>query len=130
MKATDAAWAAGFFEGEGCVSILYGRVRGDGFQSLHLRLSLNQCEPEPVQRLREMFGGSISMKKSKNIRHRDRWEWVVSGNQARAAFALIRPYFVSQTKCKRFVEIEKQIADNLLVEPFNEKALARKAAWA
>ena len=41
---SETAWAAGFFEGEGCISLDRSRV------THRVKLSLNQVDPEPLRR--------------------------------------------------------------------------------
>lgn len=45
---TDAAWAAGFLDGEGCFSI---RVAGDSF---HPIVEASQVDPRPLLKLQQM----------------------------------------------------------------------------
>src|SRR5262245_39318559 len=102
MRSVEKAWAAGFFQGEGCVTISRGRIRNDGFQSLHLKLQVNQGELEPLEKLQEMFGGGICATKVRSTRHNQSWQWSISGKLAREAFEIMRPYIVSPIRLARF----------------------------
>ena len=52
MIETEYAWAAGFIDGEGCFHLTNRRK--------YLRLTVGQVRPEPLYRLKEVLGGSIS----------------------------------------------------------------------
>jgi hypothetical protein len=52
------AWAAGFFDGEGCIVL---RPAGKGRQ---LWVSIGQKDVEPLRRLHAQFGGSINLVKN------------------------------------------------------------------
>lgn len=54
MKDTDVAWAAGFFEGEGCLSIIFNNLGGFGGY-----VSAWQNAREPLDKLVELFGGKV-----------------------------------------------------------------------
>ncbi len=77
------AWAAGFFDGEGNVSIT-----PDG----HLRASAAQVVAEPLFELHEVFGGTVRERAAPSERHRDQWIWGVSGAAALRFLQAIRPY--------------------------------------
>lgn len=68
----DAAWAAGFYEGEGCASI--NRPRGVP----HLRITITQVNREPLERLLALFGGCITRKS----KEQECWLWQASGRRA------------------------------------------------
>lgn len=71
----ELAWAAGFLEGEGCFS-----VRGD----YHIAcISASQVNPEPLQTLHSIFGGSLNERFGSHERQSDYWHWGVSGARAR-----------------------------------------------
>lgn len=69
---TDAAWAAGFIDGEGCIDLKQNKA------SATARLRVTQVEREPLDKLVEMFGGKIYPKKEK--RGRDGYEWQLLGD--------------------------------------------------
>jgi len=72
------AWAAGFFDGEGCVHInptlKYGRLSGYSFC-----VSVAQTRTEPLMLLQELFGGYLTERKT-GITHKKRvWVWTLHG---------------------------------------------------
>lgn len=87
MKATrsptdrDLAWAAGFLEGEGCFSKNVGRsVSAVG----NARVHAGQVQREPLERLLEIFGGSLSKPRwDGKLNHQPVYVWSVTGMRAR-----------------------------------------------
>ena len=76
----DLAWAAGFLEGEGSFS------KGSN------RVSASQCQREPLDRLAEMFGGTVRERKDRTERpwHQQQiHQWDVSGSRARGVMMTI-----------------------------------------
>jgi len=82
MKDTDLAYAAGLFDGEGCISI--NKVKPNrnpnlkpGFQ---LRCSISITDEETANWFKEMFGGYVMFRQ--RARAQDYWQWVVTSNGA------------------------------------------------
>lgn len=80
---TVIAWAAGFFDGEGCVSV--GR---DG----HLAVTASQVVPDPLFALSDAFGGTIRGAKAVEPNRQDQWQWRTNGEGARRFLVAVRPY--------------------------------------
>lgn len=78
-----AAWAAGFFDGEGCV-----HITGRG----QLVLAVGQIAREPLQRLQTAFGGPIRIRPYTDGRRRDQFAWSLSGRLAFNALRVMRPW--------------------------------------
>ena len=83
--AVDYAWAAGFFDGEGYVSI----TRRD--DTIHVRVS--QVEREPLERLKDMFGGHIRDKRTTGNR-KQCFEWNICTLAVLDFFKAIERYVV------------------------------------
>ena len=82
---TDVAWCAGFFEGEVTV-FLSPSSKGQR----HVRVSAYQKIREPLERLKETFGGQI-------YRDRDRgWSWAVVSRDACFALEAMLPYLIQK----------------------------------
>lgn len=91
MKDTDLAWAAGFIDGEGCIQIAKGTT-GDGYTYYSLNLTATQLDPEPLEKLRAMFGGSIMLTNSAARRNNPIWRWQAAPVPALAALVAMLPY--------------------------------------
>lgn len=87
--AIDIAWAAGIYEGEGTC-----RLCGRGKRSF--ALAVVQKEPEILIRLRDWFGGNISLPSPghKTSCH----TWNACGDRARIFLALIYPFLSARRK--------------------------------
>lgn len=76
-------WAAGFFDGEGCISVTRQLKRGKVYHCL--MISVYQNHSASLNELRELFGGSITSED-------DAWKWRACGPTASAALQLMLPH--------------------------------------
>ena len=89
----DSAWAAGFIDGEGCITLHRNTLNG-----YVLRLQVSSSTIEPLERLKEIFGGRLNGPYANKGRYKDSynrkpmWVWNNCGENAQAALRLIRPY--------------------------------------
>ena len=79
----DIAWAAGFLEGEGSF-----QRKGGG---ISMSVNAVQVNKEPVQRMVELFGGSLNMYRRK-LPSADIWRWEASGARARGIAMTVYPF--------------------------------------
>ena len=89
LRETDVSWAAGFFEGEGSLSVTKDFT-------LHARVP--QVDREPLDRLRELFGGNIRNKCASGNR-KPCLEWSIC-NAAVIRLLLAIQKFVVRTRIK------------------------------
>ncbi len=89
-------WAAGFVDGEGNINIQrYSSTRGRRHRPCYnLLLQVDQTSPDPLEKLKGLWGGRISKKKPQNPRWAPQWHWWVSGKDAAQALAELRPYLL------------------------------------
>lgn len=84
----DLEWAAGFIEGEGSF-----------FTS---RIEVGQVHKPPVERLQQLFGGSLVARKASNPKHSDFWCWRACGARGRGVmmtlYTLLSPKRQSQIR--------------------------------
>lgn len=85
---TELAYLAGFFDGEGCVSI---STRGRG--GYGLLVSISQLTPVPLLIARARFGGSISRTPDKRG-YRAMVVWTVAARVAERALSEMRPFLI------------------------------------
>lgn len=93
----EAAWLAGFLDGEGSFQIKYQRASRDRHQtSTVASVSCSQAEPrlEALYWLKEKCGGSISSHSTekRNPRHNRSLRWLASGAQAVAVCQAVLPH--------------------------------------
>ncbi len=72
----DPRWVAGFFDGEGCVSIVR-RQRG-GFIEHMIAIQIGQKDRRPLDAIRDKYGGSICPTKTPS----GCWRWRCHGKTA------------------------------------------------
>lgn len=84
---TNVAWAAGYIDGEGCIS-----VSKNGPKQKHmLRLTVLSTNPLPLPKLRYLFGGTISGPRVRNG-HRPAWTWSAGSRDTLLALERLLPY--------------------------------------
>lgn len=74
----DHAWAAGFLDGEGHFGAK-ARLRNGQYIWITATQTATRA---PLDRLREMYGGSICYVNEKRPRQRGRWQWRLDGAPA------------------------------------------------
>lgn len=94
ISVADAAWAAGFLDGEGCFKISKAPPRGyNRFPSYTIGVNAVQVDPAPLEYLRLLFGGSFHRR---SYVHRERqaqsYIWQSSSRVALAVIDVVRPY--------------------------------------
>jgi len=83
-----AAWAAGFFEGEGSVTIQKRKRRGYSSRFAYiLRVGVGQRDIKPLELLKTHWGGTYHQ-----LGDRPSWEWFISSNKASEFLRGVRPY--------------------------------------
>lgn len=95
--ATDIAWAAGFFEGEGCV---YNSGRGGV-------ILVGQKDPEVLFRLKGWFGGSIHKRNHTGAKRITLYAWMISGDRARNFLRLTWQYLSSRRRAKALAVVAR-----------------------
>jgi len=98
--AVTDAWAAGFFDADGCVRIGKQRRRREGRTVYALRAivaqSADEC-PETLLALQSEFGGSLSSSPDRRRGNRKpKWEWLLASRKAERFLRRIFPYVVGK----------------------------------
>lgn len=83
-------WAAGFFDGEGCVCI----IKPYSHTTHTLRLQVAQTKIEPLLRLRELWGGNIQAIKRQQLTHANAYLWVAASRLAERPLKEMLPYLL------------------------------------
>jgi hypothetical protein len=92
LMSVEQAWAAGLFEGEGCITV----VRTDrGVEHKYPSLQIEMTDEEPVRRFFEIVGvGTFKgpyRPPSMPAANKAIWTWRVSGKKARAIMEWMYP---------------------------------------
>jgi hypothetical protein len=94
---TDLAWAAGFIDGEGCVSIVQ-RWTGacstkKSYRYYQLNINVPQINKDPLLKLQKMFGGQIQAIKPTGPR-RQSFVWTIHAALAGRMLSMLVPYLI------------------------------------
>ncbi len=82
MSELDYAWAAGFFDGEGSISLIHRSDRG----SASLRIQITQVDPGVLEWFQELWGGKIYVhNKTRASNARLNFQWIAQ-HQVAAKF--------------------------------------------
>ena len=96
---SDLAYAAGLFDGEGCVNIYHCKARKNGPLHHVLRTTVAMTDRATIEWLRSKFGGPIHSTHH-YPRHRELWVWALNAKKAGRFLQLIRPYLKTKaTEC-------------------------------
>ena len=88
MRETDLAWAAGFFDGEGCVT--YDRLPSGIFIRINASQNGSSVELEEMKRI---LGGYINGPYEPTaLAKKERYFWRATGANADRAMEMLRPY--------------------------------------
>jgi hypothetical protein len=84
---TDHAYAAGFFDGEGSVSIL---PHGD--DQYRLRASVCNTDPEIIKWFSMVYGGVVKTRESEDVKWKTRYDLTLYANEAGRFLYQIFPF--------------------------------------
>ena len=91
------AWAAGFFDGEGYVTI---GQRGPykGHKAHYLRVGINHVGKKPLYVMQELLGGCLQYQNPEKVRGNriPRTRWITNGSTAASVLKLLLPYLVNK----------------------------------
>lgn len=98
----DLNYAAGFFDGEGCVRIDKliippNRRRPSGYMRYQLKVSIAQANPDPLYLFQAQFGGSLcsdGYAKKLRSQSRIRNQWVAWSRYAYDFLVAVRPFLI------------------------------------
>jgi hypothetical protein len=88
-------YAAGLFDGEGCVSIPVLRRPGR-MDRLSLRVEMGMTNPEAVLIMRDNFGGSMHTNhhEKRNKNHRPQFTWITGSSNGAKFLRAIQPFSI------------------------------------
>ena len=98
MNPVDLAYAAGLFDGEGCIFIhrTTHETRNGLSYSYTLGVVVSMVDREPVAFMGELFGGSVRGRPVQGTMRRPQYYWRLQGKNALACLLLVRPYLRSK----------------------------------
>jgi hypothetical protein len=84
----DAAYAAGFIDGEGCISISVARG------SWIAKLTITQVDPAPLKFMMARWGGAIQVKKPQTPTRAVAFEWRIVARQFYRCMDVVLPFLI------------------------------------
>ena len=101
LTKTQAAWAAGLIDGEGCISLIHhpaAHFKKAVSDRYHLVLKVTMCCKKAVTFLHLLFdtGSFSSRKPKKGERVSESFTWLCNARQAQQVLPIIRPYLVTK----------------------------------
>lgn len=99
-KSHRCAWAAGFMDGGGFITIQtsHRKVNGVSYKGFYLRVGACQASEPPLKELQALFGGNINPKNSgpnpEGYNRKSQWVWTISSKQAESALQQMLPYLL------------------------------------
>ena len=94
----EVCWAAGFFDGEGYITI---QRRGHkGYIGHYLRIGINHVAIEPLLEMQRLFGGNIEKQNPDKVvgNRKQRHRWALSTSQAAETLKQLLPYMKNKNK--------------------------------
>lgn len=123
MNDTILAWAAGFFDGEGCVAAYLYPDKG-----LVMYIGYGNTERLTMEQMRTISGGTIRIRAVQPTSKKPYWFIQLSGEKAEFFLRKIRPYSVTklaQIDC--FLELREVIRTRAIgSNRYSPEALARR----
>ena len=99
-RSHQLAWAAGFIDGDGFITIQNRNqeVNGKRYTGYYIRLGCCQATEVPLKELQRLFGGTIRIKNSgpnkENYNRKTQYIWCLSTQQACDVIQQIFPYLI------------------------------------
>ena len=97
LRKTDLAWAAGIIDGEGSVMLIKHHKNENPCPVV----SVTNTSMELLEKMRDMFGGTIRIQKKYNPIHTQAYIWSIKHQRAYGCIKLLAPMIVIPKKNKR-----------------------------
>lgn len=110
----EIAWAAGFFDGEGSISIRRGKLSASpyGRRNYGIYIRVAQVDRSPLDQLTRIFGtGSVSQSRKYTETRAPYHDWCAAGSSAGMIIARMLPYLtVKRERALLALELQQRIA--------------------
>lgn len=96
-RAHELAWCAGFFDGEGFITIQErnSKTNGKRYKGYYLRIGINHVNPTPLYEIQRVLGGTIGKQNQDTVvgKRHVRHSWQMGTSAAANALIQMMPYF-------------------------------------
>lgn len=93
----DIRYAAGFFDGEGCIRVDRCVIKARNYTRYQLKISVGQANPDVLVQFKERFGGAISIDRyaaETRANTRTRYQWYSWSRHAYDFLVSVQPYLI------------------------------------
>lgn len=120
-RAHELSWCAGFFDGEGYISIVERTTpyKDKIYKGHYLRIGINHVNPEPLKEMQRILGGNFVYDKSSEKQNPDghnrkpRYKWLATTSEAAEILTQLMPYFRNKNKAAEIgLELQKTMQKN------------------
>ena len=118
-KSHQLAWAAGFMDGDGHITIQNRNTKHKDkiYTGTYLRVGACQSHLAPLEKLQGLFGGSIRPKNSgpnpEGYNRKPQWIWSLSTKEASNALEQMLPYLVHKAAVAQIaLKFQTTMSDN------------------
>jgi len=94
MREMSDDYLAGFFDGEGHVSILRSRCGTTANVRYWLRVGVSNTDPVVIMEFKKRFGGSVHLRPSRSIKHTPCYDWVGQNRTAEKCLLILFPHLL------------------------------------
>ena len=96
-KTHKAAWAAGFFDGDGYVTV---QVRGGKYKGHYIVAGINHVAEAPIREIIKLYGGKFRKQRADKVvgNRKQRIEWKLTCSGAERFLRQIQPYLVNKNE--------------------------------
>jgi len=115
-------YAAGFFDGEGSISIacIQRKSRNPEY---HIRIQMSNTDLSVLEKFKEMFAGQIYLIRKRNPNHTQAWKWSVGTAQSMLLLEQLLPHLVIK---KKQAQLALEFRDHQLTFFRNQKFLTKE----
>lgn len=104
--AHELAWCAGFFDGEGYISIVERNqhYKDKIYIGHYLRIGINHVSPQPLEEMKRVVGGTFVYDKNSEkpgkdgCKRKPRYKWLATTREAGNILVQLMPYLKNKNK--------------------------------
>jgi len=120
----DLKYAAGFFDGEGCIQIATPKKQKNTY---YVYVRVNNTNLNALEFMRRLFGGSVFAQPRTNLAWSPTWGWVVCSRKAEAFLRAVLPYLViKKRQAEKAIELQGTLVRG--DHHVSEERLSKRAA--
>ncbi len=114
LTKVQIAWLAGLIDGEGCISIVKGKPKGENKSTIYyLSLAMNMIDKPTIKLVQKLTGGSVCKRVVRGPNKRTFYSWTLTCQRALELLRIIKPYSITKaTQVRLGIEFQSRIKPN------------------